>query len=86
MAIIAVTIILNLVMYFVLPDKMVTRITFDGSASNYMRTPLYLMVSAAIIGLSAGMGVFFADKKTKYFIITCILFAANIAALAVNLP
>ena len=51
-----------------------------------MSTPLYLIVSAAIIGLSAGMGIFCSDKKTKYAIITGILFAANIVAAVVNLP
>ena len=50
-----------------------------------MATPLYLLLSAAIIGLSSVTGLLFADKKTKYLVITGILFAANIITGVVNL-
>ncbi|NLN55322.1 MAG: hypothetical protein GX148_03355 [Clostridiales bacterium] len=81
----AITVVFNVVMVFILPGKIATKVTFDGKADKYMATPLYLLLSAAIIGLSSVTGLLFADKKTKYLVITGILFVANIITGVVNL-
>ena len=84
-AITAVTVILNIAMYFFLPDKIATQITFSGKPSNTMSTALYLVLSPLIIGLASGMGICRNDKKIKYFVIGCVLFAANIAVILYNM-
>jgi hypothetical protein len=80
-----VTVVFNIVMFFFLPDSVATKISFEGKAVQYMNTTLYLILSAGLIALSAATGIFLADKKTKYIVVTAILFAANIAVSVVNL-
>jgi uncharacterized membrane protein len=84
-AITAVTVILNIVMYFFLPGKIATQITFSGKPSNNMSTVLYLVLSSLMIGLASGMGIYNDVKKIKYLVIGCVLFAANIAVILYNM-
>lgn len=84
-AITAATVILNIAMYFFLPGKIATQITFSGKPSNTMNTALYLVLAPLIIGLASGMGIYSNDKKIKYFVIGCVLFAANIAVILYNM-
>jgi hypothetical protein len=84
----AFTVILNIVSYFFLPDKIVTQIAISGTG-NRLSTIVFLLLSAAITILSAAM-IFFSDKhqpqkKAKWFSANLIITALNAFVVIYNL-
>jgi len=78
-----ITVIINLVAYFNLPDTMVTQISFSGTG-NYNSTLLYLLLLTVLILFCAGMTVF-TKNKTRWAILTPVLTLINIVCITLNL-
>jgi hypothetical protein len=84
----AATVLLNIVSFFFLPEEMVTQFVFSREG-NRLSTLLYLILSALIVTLSAGM-IIFSDKfqpakKAKWFAANIVITALNIAVVIYNL-
>jgi len=81
------TVVLNIAAFFFLPETMVTQIGF--SSVNRMPTAIYLLLSAFIIALSAGMVVFsdkhHPNKKTKWFAVNLVVSLLNVVIIIYNL-
>lgn len=72
------TIIINIIGYFNLPDKIATHIGVNGQKSNYLSTPIYLLGSLLlIIFLSIMTLQKVGERKVKYFFVTAVLVVAN---------
>jgi len=77
---IATTGIINVIGYVLLPGKIATHMSFNGEKSNYVSSPIYLIISFLIIVvLSLLSKTKLGEKKVKYFVTTAILVIANIA-------
>lgn len=79
----AVTILLNTIAYFFLPNTIVTQISFSSSG-NHTSTLLYMILITVIISVSAAMTVF-TEKKSKWIFIASILTVINIVLIIINL-
>lgn len=81
----AVSMILNIVAAFILPEELRTQINFTGGSIEPMRKPIYLLFSSALIVICSGAGLYLRDKRVRYLIVESILAAANIAVFVGNL-
>lgn len=78
-----VTLLLNTVAYFFLPDKIATQLTFSGAPRN-TSTLFYLVALVFLVAASAIMTVF-SEKKQRFFAISLILTVINIICVVINL-
>lgn len=81
----AITIVLNITCFFVLPDRIITQINFDGSTPQTVNKAVYLIAAMLIIGLSSMLSIKFEEKRIKYFVIVCVLTVGNLLAVVYNL-
>jgi hypothetical protein len=79
---IAVTGVINIIGFFALPSKIATHIDLNGVKSNYVSSPLYLVLSfLLVILLSFISNKKVGDQKVKYFICTAIIVVVNIVVI-----
>lgn len=80
------TFILDLIGYFKLPDKIATQFSLSGEATKHTSTPIYLIISFAIITL---LSIFCMKKdssqKLKYILVTTLVVIANAVTIIVQL-
>jgi len=81
----AVSIILNIVGAFVLPDRIQTQINLGTGSVELMNKYLYLIFSAVIISLCSGVGLYLEEKRIRYLVVDIILSVANAAVFIYNL-
>lgn len=84
----AVTIVLNVVSYFFLPEEIITQIGFTMKG-NSLSTLGYLILTTLIVALSSGM-IIFSDKyqpakKAKWFAANIVITLLNIVIVIYNL-
>ncbi len=80
----AVSIILNIVGAFVLPDRIQTQLNLGTGAVELMNKYLYLIFSAVIISLCSGVGLYLEEKRIRYLVVDIILSIANTAVFIYN--
>jgi uncharacterized membrane protein YidH (DUF202 family) len=82
------TFIINVISFFLLPDKIITQITFTGSSRN-TSTILYLVLLSVLTSAAAGMSIYseknLAEKQPKWLTISIILTILNMAVIIYNL-
>jgi len=77
---IASTGLINVVGYALLPGKIATHMSFNGEKSNYVSSPIYLVISFLIIVIMSLLSkTKLGERKVKFFVTTAILVIANIA-------
>lgn len=81
----AVSIILNIVAAFILPEELRTQINLTGGSVDPMKKNIYLYFSSGIIAICSVAGLYLRDKRVRYLIVESILAIANIAVFVGNL-
>lgn len=83
----AITIVLNIAAYFYLPQKIITQIGF--TAAGNLSSVVYLLMSAFIVAVSAGMIVFSEKyqpaKRAKWIAANIVITILNIVIIIYNL-
>lgn len=82
-ACVGVTAVINILAYFLLPDFIITQITFTNDYS-YTAKITYLLFVTGLILLTSGLTVF-TDRKKKWIAMTAVLIALNILCITLNL-
>lgn len=81
-----ITALLNVIMFFALPERVAIQVTSGGGIGNTAPTWLYLVVSAAI-ELLLGYMVFKSSgtERQRFTLTEVLVFAVNIVVIVLNL-
>lgn len=80
----SVTLLINIVGCFIMPDNMQVQITTSGLA-NGMNKFIYLPLITVIVGACTFMGMRYSERTVKYLVVSAVITVANIAAIVINL-
>ncbi len=77
--------IMNVIGYFNLPDKIATHMGINGEQSNFIPTPIYLIISFLLVIFLSILGTKkFGEKKMKFHFATAIVVVANAVVIIIQ--
>lgn len=83
--VVAAALAVGIVGFVLLPEALVTQLSFDGSPSSRMPKTVFLPLAFALIAVSAAMYAFPNAQRGRWLCIALILLAAELFAVIYNL-